>query len=53
MNVYRKLREYRQRNADFPETDPFVQEISGYLFRSHDNAEKFTNADDMFFDALA
>ena len=49
MNVYKRVREYRRRD-EFPETDRFVCEISGYLFRSHENADKFTNADDMFFE---
>lgn len=51
MGIYKQVREYRRRNVDFPENDPFVTEISGYLFRSQEKADSFTNADDMFFEA--
>jgi hypothetical protein len=50
MNIYKQVREYRQRMEDFPEIDLFVGAMSGYLFRDSEDMNKFTNADDMFFE---
>ena len=50
MNVYKRVREYKQRTEDFPEEDRFVGSMSGYLFKDFGNMDKFTNADDMFFE---
>lgn len=50
MNVYKRVREYRQRMEDFSEEDRFIGSMSGYLFRDSDNMDRFTNADDMFFE---
>ena len=50
MNVYKQVRAYKQRTEDFPEVEPFVGSKSGVLFRDSVNMNKFTNADDMFFE---
>ena len=50
MNVYKQVRAYRQRTEDFPEMERFIGSKSGVLFRDSDNMNRFTNADDMFFE---
>lgn len=50
MNMYKRVREYRQQMENFPEVDRFIGSKSGVLFRDSDNMNRFTNADDMFFE---
>ena len=50
MNIYKRVREYKQLTENFPEVDRFVGAKSGVLFRDSDNMNKFSNADDMFFE---
>ena len=49
MELKNKLRNYRRRTESFPEQEQFVMEHSGFLFRSTEERNHFTNVDDMFF----
>ena len=49
MNIKTRLRNYRKATEPFQENDKFVYSGSGYLFRSQEEVNKFTDVDDLYF----